>query len=188
MAKNISISKSQTEIIRIAAEAGAKAALETLEKEKKKTLAERHDRRLRNTKLLLRNYRMFKEHISSAVFESTQIIKESAVDILSLMWESNDTELFVESIKKSVERTKIIFTHINTMLDLYETYCMKSPKEEDWRRWRVTKSMYIDDDIMTADEIAKRENIDKRTVYRDIDVAVERLSALIFGIDGLKMK
>ena len=47
-----------TEIIRLASEAGAKAALATLESEKKRSVKEWHDKRLFNTKLLLKNYRM----------------------------------------------------------------------------------------------------------------------------------
>ena len=42
---------SQREIIKIAADAGAKAALEAFEKEKSKVVKNRYDRRLRNTKL-----------------------------------------------------------------------------------------------------------------------------------------
>lgn len=180
-----------TEIIRLASEAGAKAALATLESEKKRSVKEWHDKRLFNTKLLLKNYRMLNEHINSAVFEQSKIdeyMKESAQDILELMWESNDSSVVVNSIKQSVERTRIIMSHVNMMLDLYETFCMKSSKEEDCRRWRVTKAMYISPVITTAEEIAKEEHIEKRTVYRDIDASVERISALIFGINGLKSK
>ncbi len=180
-----------TDIIKLASEAGAKAALETLEKEKKKSLKEWHDRRLFNTKLLLKNYRMLNEHINSAVYESEKLddcMGESAEDILELMWQATDTSTVVKSIKESVERTKTIMAHVNTMLELYETFCEKSTKEEDCRRWRVTKMMYISPEIISAEEIAKREHIEKRTVYRDVEASVERISALIFGINGLKNK
>lgn len=56
-------------VSRLAAEAGAKAALETLEKERQRESREMSDRRLRNTKLLLRNYRVIKEHADNAVYE-----------------------------------------------------------------------------------------------------------------------
>ena len=48
------------EVIRIAAEAGAKAAMKKLEEERRKDMEERVDRRLHNTRLLLKNYRLFK--------------------------------------------------------------------------------------------------------------------------------
>lgn len=184
MSKNLSLATS--EIIRIAAEEGAKVALETLDKEKKKAQKSRYDKRLRNTKLLLRNYRMFKEHTESAVFEASQL-DENAIDILDMMWEqSSNGEVFVESIKKSVARTRIIMTHVTDMLDLFESYCYRSNKPEDSRRYRVINALYINDNAMTAREIASTEGIDDRTVYKDVDAACEKLSALIFGIDGIK--
>ncbi len=174
------------DIIKMAAEAGAKAALETIEKEKKKAQQSRYDKRLRNTKLLLRNYRMFKEHTESAVFEASQL-NESAIDILDMMWEQSSTgELFVESIKKSVARTQIIMTHVIDMMGLYEIYCLRSTKPEDGRRYRVIEKLYIMDNPMSIKEIASMEGIDDRTVYKDVDAACEKLSALIFGIDGIR--
>lgn len=174
------------DIIRMAAEAGAKVALETLDKEKKKAQKSRYDKRLRNTKLLLRNYRMFKEHTESAVFEASQL-NENAIDILDMMWEtSNNGDLFVESIKKSVARTQIIMTHVIDMLGLYEVYCFRSNKPEDGRRYRVIAALYITDNPIPIREIASMEGIDDRTVYKDVDAACEKISALIFGIDGIK--
>lgn len=179
------------EIIKMAAEAGANAALAKFETEKKRSAKEWRDKRLFNTKVLLKNYRALNKHINSAVFEQKKIDEyrqESADDILELMWQKTDSDVVINSIKESVERTKIIMEHVDTMLELYETFCMKSKKAEDRRRWRVTFAMYISPEITTAKEIAKREHIDKRTVYRDIDAAVERISALIFGVNGLNAK
>lgn len=176
------------EIIKLASATGAKAALETFESEKRKSTKEWHDKRLFNTRLLLKNYRALNAHINSAVFEQKKIdeyMQESANDILELMWQKTDSDIVINSIKQSVERTKIIMAHVDMMLELYETFCMKSKKAEDKRRWRVTKAMYLDAEISSAEKIAKREHIDKRTVYRDIDAAVERISALIFGVSGL---
>lgn len=172
-------------LVRLAAEAGAKAALETIEKAKQKERKSRHDRRLRNTKLLLRNFRMFKEHCQKAVYDASRL-DENAIDILDLMWGRDSNENFVESIKKSAQRTAIIMQHITDMVDLYEAYCFRSGKPEEIRRYRVIESMYIADTPMTPAQIAERERIDTRTVYKDIDAAAEKLSALIFGIDGLK--
>lgn len=174
------------DIIKMAAEAGAKTALETLDKEKRKEQQSRHDRRIRNTKLLLRNYRMFRAHVENAVFEASQL-DENAIDILDLMWDpANNSEAYVESIKNSVTRTAIIMRHVTDMLSLYETYCYRAGKPEDQRRYRVIEAMYISEDCPTVREIADSEGIDTRTVYKDIDTAVEKLSALVFGIDGLK--
>ena len=74
-----------------AAEIGAKEALKTYEQERKKEQGKRADRRLRNTKLLLRNYHMLKEHAENSVFGRTQM-EESAFDILESMMNLYDNE------------------------------------------------------------------------------------------------
>jgi hypothetical protein len=188
----------QTDIIRIAAEAGAKAGVEAYNKQIHKAQAERVDRRLRNTKLLLRNYRMFKGHCGSAVYELKHgensfmgyeaqegQPEEDLYDILDEI-NNGDSEYFVESIKKSVARTAIIVKHIDTMLEFYEIYCSKSKNPEEERRYKVIQAHYIDEDASTIKELADEFNITDRTIYRDIDIACERLAALLFGIDGVK--
>ena len=176
-----------TELVKVAAETGAKAAMEQMDKERQKAQKSRANRRLHNTKLLLRNYRMFSEHISNSIFEEVPAESENAIDILDLMCERpNKEELYVESIKRSVTRTRIIMAHVDEMLSIYGTYCNMSARPEEQRRYRVLYAMYIAPAAATIDEIAAEEGIDKRTVYKDIDAAVEKLSALIFGIDGLK--
>jgi hypothetical protein len=180
------IKDEKNNIIAIAAEAGAKAALEKVEQERKHQQRELSDRRLRNTKLLLRNYHMLREHMDSSVFGRSQM-EESAADILDSMMNLYNDEIIIESIRRSATRTAIIITHIETMVALYEAYCIKSNNDIDSRRYEVLYDSYIADEILTVKQIAKKQNISKETVYGDLNVAIERLSALIFGVDGLKL-
>lgn len=179
---------SQHDIVKIAAEIGAKTAMETLEKERQRERTELSDRRLRNTKLLLRNFRTFRDYVENAVYEIEEY--ESPEEILQeLMMPGKDNVLFVESIKKSVARTATIVRHMETMMQLYQAYCSKTGTVEDERRWRVINALYIsDDDRKTIAQLAKEEDVAERTIYKDIDIACERIAALMFGIDGLKRK
>lgn len=175
------------EIYEKAASIGAKEALKTFEQERKKEYSSRADRRLRNTKLLLRNYHMLKEHAESSVFGRTQM-EESAIDILESMMSIYDNEVIIESIKRSATRTAIIVSHIETMFQFYEIYCDKSSNRDiNKRRYEVVWDLYMADKTLSAKEIAEKQNISTRNVYEDIKVATERLSALIFGVDGLKV-
>lgn len=170
-----------------AAAIGAKEALKLFEQERKKEFGKREDRRLRNTKLLLRNYRMLKEHAENSVFGRTQM-EESAIDILESMMSMYDNEVIIESIKRSATRTAVIVSHIETMFGLYEAYCGNAAnKEIEMRRYEVVWDMYMADNTLSAKEIAEKQNISTRNVYGDIKVAIERLSALIFGVDGLNV-
>lgn len=173
------------EIIALAAEHGAKAALEHLDKLQKQKQSEITDRRLRNVKLLLRNYRMLKAHCENAVFEAE--CDESALDILEDMMVGRDSSVIVDSIKRSAARTAVIVRHVDVMLGLFQAYCANST-QEDMRRWRVIEALYIREDKRTVAEIAEAEGVVERTVYKDVDVAAERLAALMFGIDGLDKK
>ena len=56
-------------------ETGTKAAMDYLTEEKKAQQKGRYDRRLRNTRLLLKNYRTFKQHAQGAVFNAKQARK-----------------------------------------------------------------------------------------------------------------
>ena len=170
-----------------AAAIGANEALKTFRQEQKKEYSRRADRRLRNTKLLLRNYHMLKEHAENSVFGRTQM-GESAIDILESMMSMYDNEVIIESIKRSATRTAVIVSHIETMLGLYAAYCDKSPNRDiEMRRYEVLWDMYMAEDTLSAKEVAEKQHVSKDTVYTDIRMATEKLTALIFGVDGLKM-
>jgi len=174
-------------IYETAASIGAREALKAFEQERKKEHSGRADRRLRNTKLLLRNYHMLKEHAENSVFGRTQM-EESALDILESMMSLYDSEVIIESIKRSATRTAVIVSHIEIMFDLYAVYCDKSPNRDiDMRRYEVIWDMYMAENTLSVKEIAEKQNISRDTVYSDLRVATERLTALIFGVDGLKL-
>lgn len=176
------------EIYEKAASIGAKEALKAFEQERKKEYSSRTDRRLRNTKLLLRNYHMLKEHAENSVFGRTQM-EESALDILESMMSMYDNEVIIESIKRSATRTAVIVSHIETMFGLYAAYCDKSPNRDiEMRRYDVVWDMYMAEDTLSAKEIAEKQHMTRDNVYADLRVATERLTALIFGVDGLKVR
>lgn len=167
-----------------AARIGAKTALEKFEEEKKKLNSRAMDRRLHNTKLLLRNYHMLKDNSENSIYGRSQM-KESAADILCSMMNMYDDEVIVDAIKRSATRTAIIVSHIDTMLGLYKVYCDRSSNDLDQRRYEVIFDMYMAEQTLSVKEIAKKQNMSRESVYTDLKIAIERLSALIFGVDGL---
>lgn len=171
-----------------AAAIGAKEALKAFKQEQKKEQWKRADRRLRNTKLLLRNYHMLKENAENSVFGRTQM-EESALDILESMMSMYDNEVIIESIKRSATRTAVIVSHIETMFGLYEAYCSSAANREiEMRRYEVVWDMYMADNVLSVKEIAEKQNMSKDNVYADLRIAIERLTTLIFGVDGLKVR
>lgn len=169
------------QVTRISAETAVQAALEFLEKEKLKQQKAKRDRRLRNTKLLLRNYRSFKIHCSDVKAELEALCDPDLLEDL------DSDEFAIESIKRSKERTLAIINFVDQMLEVYRIMCERSDKPEDIRRYKTIHMMYISDEKFTIEQIAEGHNIDIRTVYKDINKACNVLSALIFGVDGVRM-
>ncbi|MCF8017820.1 MAG: hypothetical protein K9L62_00345 [Vallitaleaceae bacterium] len=176
--------KAQDNIVRVAAEVASKTAIEVYTKQKEKEKRMRSDRRLRDTKRLMRNYREIKVHAGDAIASLAEIETEDFDFFQSLMEDMN--EIDVKAIIQSKAKSAIMLTHIDTMLQAYQTICYGSKKPEEQRRYRVLESMRLVDDPPSVSEIAERENIDTRTVYKDLDAACEKMSALLFGIQWIE--
>ena len=170
------------------ADVGAKAAVKAVERERKAYRKKQYDWKYQNTKLLLRNYRRLNAYYENAIFsiEDAEESDESFEDIMRNMGRPADEEIFVESIQKNYLATRIIMTHVNKMLDCYEIMCERSNRQDDKRHWRVLEGLYLSENYTTAEQIAKQEHIDKRTVYKDIDVCAADLTALFFGVGGIE--
>ena len=118
-------------------EIGIRTAMDYITEEKEKARKSRYDRRLHNTRLLLKNFRSFKKHAEGAIYNARQV-KESAIDVLdglddAMLSNSN----YVDGIKKSQQRTIIILHHIEEMLRYYKISCEQSGKPEEMRRYRI---------------------------------------------------
>ncbi len=169
-------------VVEMAVEEGIKAYHQEADKQRK--LAQ--DKRLRNTKLLLKNFLELEAHSQNSVFELSKVNDGEIFDILDMMTrDSSSLDMQVESIKTSVGRTQLIVEHVREMLRLYEISCERSKKPEDMRRYRIIKGLYLEENPKTIQEIADEEGIDISTAYKDLNAGIRRLTALIFGVDGL---
>jgi len=161
------------EIIRMAVE----ASKEYDEKQRAKNIKLRYEWKLRNTKLLLNHYNSFKDHVDESIYCSDQM---DTIDIIAEI-EDCTASIDIKSIKKSAQKTFVIMSHINSMLEIYQALCDRSG-EADQRRSRVLKMFFFDN--AKVPDILQAESISESTFYRDIDSAVSKLSSLIFGIEA----
>lgn len=160
------------------AEIAARVAIEYVQKEQERNRKSQRDRRLRNTRLLLKNYRRFAVHASTLKIELSEIDMLEQADML-------DQDFAIESIKRSKERTLAIVKFVDQMLKVYRLLCESTGRAEDMRRYETVYQMYIAPNKMTADEIAECHSVDRSTVFRDIKAATNALTALFFGVDGV---
>ena len=49
------------------------------------------------------------------------------------------------------------------------------------RKWEVVRSLYLDEEIKTVQDLAEVYFVDERTIYRYNRSALQDLSALFFG-------
>lgn len=184
------ISGDQESIVRDAARAGADALRREQAAIRKQERSKTIDRRLHNTRLLLKNYRMLKQHFQNAVytFEEEQAVGDMKPgDIWKLLNKTAPTEeIYIEAICKSATRTMIILQHLDRMLGIYAAFCDKSNMDSVKRQYRILKARYLDETQISMTEIAEREHVHKRTAEKDLDSAIESVTALIFGIDAIK--
>lgn len=160
------------------------AAISEFEKIRAQSRQEKTDKRLRNTKLLMKDYRKVMKFNSNGIYETAQLCQSFENDALfSLAGISPSDHFRVESIRNNVAITRIIVEHINTMLDVYKSMCEKSPKPEKQRRWRVLQAMYLSSEEISPAEISEKEHISVSLVYEDINNACKDLTPLLFGLD-----
>ena len=176
------------EIIEIA----TKTAISVYDQQKKAEAKDKYDKRLRSTKMLLENYRSFSSYNDNAVSNLYAALKidEDIYDVLELMEgrERVPSDVKIDSIEKGVLRTKIMMAHVDAMLEIYHKHCQSSPYPEEMRRYRVIYGMYLGEEEKRAEQIAEEECCDIATIYRDKKNAITKLTALIFGIDGVMLK
>jgi hypothetical protein len=170
------------QVAKVSAETAVKTALEYMEQKQLKEQKNRRDIRLRNTKLLLKNYRSFVLHSKDLQIELDEL--EVPDDVFE---EMHSNELVVESIKRSKKRTLAMVKFIDQMLRVYRVLCEESGRDEEVRKYKTIYYLYISQERLSAEEVSERHNIDKRTVYKDVNKAAEVLSSLVFGIDSITM-
>ncbi|WP_157454967.1 helix-turn-helix domain-containing protein [Carnobacterium maltaromaticum] len=174
MSKITQLTKGQMKFI---TEIAVAEAIKAVEVEKKKTKKEEHDWRLRNTSLLLKNYRKLKNHCSE-IYNEVDEYKDSVLDL---------KELTIESLEKYRFKTAKMLKYVELKINAYEKDCQNGTQEER-RRYKVLSDRYLADKRLSAKEIAEANGIEQRTVYRDTKQAIEDFSIYLFGVDAIEFK
>ncbi len=144
-----------------------------------------YDKRLYNTKLLLRNYKKLKQHYESAVSSIEEIEHDEITGEIDKGFGSNDNT-YIKSILRTRGRTIIIVKHIDRLLRHYKLTAELAGGNE-LRKYKVVEGMYLGDERLTMEKIAESNTCSVGTVKNDHRRAIEELSVLLFGIDGIKL-
>jgi hypothetical protein len=156
------------------------------------------DKRLYNVRLLLKNYRSLREHAMLKASEIVNIDDEqiSAIEILDSFQNLKSmgaNELKLESIISSTMRTKVLINYMDDMIALYKQTRYNSGKQEDLRRADVLDALFLKPcppEIYVTDivsSLAQKWSVSERQIWRDTNYAIEQLTALLFGVDGVNL-
>lgn len=151
----------------LATETAVRVVAEEKELEKKRIA----DRRLRNTKLLLKNYRHLKMHTNTTKLRINELDELLVLDL------TEEGEFEVQSILKSKRKTLIMLQFVTYMLDLYKLINEK--------RYIIITSLYIADEKSSIEELANHYGCTPRAIYKELNNAVIEISTLLFGIDSI---
>lgn len=176
---NVTLNDQELEIV---ARAAASVAIEKYQQEQQERERQKFDRRLRNVKLLLRNYRSFATHTADIKLDIVEL--DERIDLSEL----ESDEFALTSIKRSKKRTLALIKFVNKMLQIYKTICEQTGNEEDIKKYEAIYYLYIAERKKTVAEISECQYVAERTVYRNVNKAYEDLSVLIFGVDGLRFR
>lgn len=169
---------------------GIREGIKYIKEQEYHKTTKRYDRRLRNTRLLLKHYRTLIAHDKITENTSSEIYEENAIDVLDDIESIDDEEQYVQAISRTKIRTKIIIGHINKALKYYKAICKAEDKTKK-RRYDIIEYAYIeprkDNIVPMYEEIADHFNLNVRTVGRDVRLAIADLSILFFGIDGINL-
>lgn len=165
----------RSELIEEVTQLATLKAIEAFEQSKEQEKKKEKDRRLRNTKLLLRNYLTFQKYVEGAASTA----EENKTPIQRLILNEQD---LVASIRATTERTIVMIRHLDNALEALAYICT----QEDSKHYDILRKRYLEG--VSIAEIAKEHDMNDRTVYKLIDTAAERLSVLLFGVYGLKIE
>ena len=158
--------------------------IKTFQEQQELSRKKAYDKKLHKTKLLLEHYRELTMQSNNAIYEASQC-DEDVYDVLSLLTQGSGEKVYIESIKRNAVRTRLMLEHVRKALDDYESFCKRTKKEEEMRRYRTVMRLYIEEEPWEYSEIAEEEMVDISTVYKDVKAAIKRLSPRIFGVDVL---
>lgn len=166
----------------LVAEASKVAILE-YNKVQREELMQKENKRLYNSKVLLLNYRrlnLYRKAKQGRIYQEGEVVGDPFTDL--------DFEYIeIDSITNSAKKTLSLMSFIDIMLHVYELECCHSAEDEAKRRYKTLYHFYIAEEKKTYAQIAEILHVSERTSKRDLQEAVQSMSVLFFGVDGLRL-
>ena len=167
---------------------GIKKGIEQARNEERLKEKITYDTRIKNTRLLLKNYRSFVKACKQATFTEKELETATVEEVLDkLFCQSYDEVTVVQSILTSKKRTEIILTHIERIINFYIFESEQSKNDEKWRKAHILNDLYVEGKYKPKiNAMSEKYHISERQIRRDANSAIEEIAVLMFGIDGIR--
>lgn len=167
----------QSKLIEEVAQIATLKAIEVFNAQKEEVLQTEKDKRLHNTKLLLKHYQEFKLYTDKTKGTTSSRLSADEKNILATITFGDEV---INSIKETTKRTVTMVRYIDNALATLE-FMYKQEKNE--RDFNVLKKRYMEG--WSIPKLAEFYHMHERSVYKVLDSVTERLSILLFGIYGV---
>lgn len=167
---------------------GIKKGIEQAKNEERLREKITYDTRIKNTRLLLKNYRNFVKACKQATFTEKELETATVEEVLDkLFCQSYDEVTVVQSILTSKKRTEIILTHIERIINFYIFEAEQSKNDEKIRKAHILNDLYVEGKYKPKiNAMSEKYHISERQIRRDANSAIEEIAVLMFGIDGIR--
>lgn len=146
------------------------------------------DIKLKNTRLLLKNYRKFENFCNRATVSEKELESATVEEIMDKLYcSAYDEVTIVQGILASKKRTEIIMAHIKKIINFYIFDADNCKNDEKRRRAHILEDLYIKGKKQPAMSVlSSRYHISERQAHRDKNIAIEEVAVFMFGVDGIR--
>lgn len=138
----------------------------------KEMAKQQKDKRLHNTRLLMKNYTALKNHIENV----NEDIEEFEIEVEM----GSKDNIWIMSIARSKIRTAKMVGYVESAMDIIKEKFEKNLESEKFKAFEMH---YIDK--KTNEEIQEVLNCGKNSPKKWSDLIIEELNVLLWGIDAL---
>ena len=176
------------QLINSAVEKGIEKGIERARNEERLREKITYDTKLKNTRLLIKNYRRFLSACQQATWTESELETATVDEVLDKLYcTTSDEVTVVQSILASKKRTEIIIEHVKRIIKFYIYEAESSNNAEKIRRAHLIYDLYIKGDKKPKTKsMSEKYHISERQISRDQNTAIEEIAILMFGIDGIR--
>lgn len=147
---------------------------EKLHGKQEKQFQKKQSHLFHNTRLLLKNYHQLKAH--------TATVKEGIEESKRTPW--NDERLDLNSLWQNKAKTVKLMRHVDDSLDAYKKLCAQTKS----RGYYLIYLKFIEAGGMTDENLGREYHVSRQAISKQLKSAIDELSVILYGADGVKFK